>query len=209
MFFFSSGQTGILETEIENQISAGNAWKVILPGESLGAVDEQTGIQVEVTSNFSKVSFISMLAPSPDWYVGIDSHDLCDNGKWRETWNVTFLPPYDSGTDSGLQFTSPNQVTNPPADIFRITHTMDGAFKAPNPIPSLGEFRFIGTDLPISNISEASATPTYKMTASVTPTTKYTQTTQATTTAQPDSAGRDTVSFSMFISAAFILALLF
>ena len=205
MYFFSSGQTATLKAEIDNQISAGKAWKLILPGGSIGAVAEQTGIQVEVNSNFSKVSLISMLAPSPDWYVGIDSHDLCDNGKWRETWNVTMLPPYDSGTDSGLQFTSANQVTNPPVDIFRITHTMDGAFNAPNPIQSLGEFRFIGTDLPISpmmNSSERSATPTYKMTASVSPTTKYPQTAQQSTTAQPTTTAQATTTTAQPITTA-------
>ena len=80
---FFIGQTRTLKGEIESQISGGKALQLILPaGPGLGAVDELTSIQVKVTSNFSRVSLISMLAPSPDWFVGIDSHDLCDNGQW-------------------------------------------------------------------------------------------------------------------------------
>ena len=117
-------------------------WQLILPGYGLGAVEERTGIPVKVTSNFSRVSLISMLAPSPDWFIGIDSHDLCDNGQWRKTWDVTMLPPYDSGTDSEPTFIG-DKPTVPPVPIFRINHTMEGAFKANNPIKSLGEFRFM------------------------------------------------------------------
>lgn len=196
------GQTGTLQSEIESQISDGKAWQLIPPGPQLDAVGELKNIQVNVTSNFSRVSLISMLAPSPDWFVGIDSHDLCDNGQWRETWNVTMLPPYDSGTDSGQEFTSTNMETDPAVDIFRITHTMEGAFKAQNPIPSLGEFRFQGLNLPViqMNHSDGSAsTVMYK------PTTKLSQT----TTSPNDSASKDSVGLLLLSSATFVLAWLY
>ena len=208
---FFIGRTGTLKGEIESQISGGKALQLILPGSGLGAVDELTSIQVKVTSNFSRVSLISMLAPSPDWFVGIDSHDLCDNGQWRETWNVTMLPPYDSGTDSGLQFNSANQATVPFVDIFRITNTMEGAFKATNPIVSLGEFRFKGLNLTqsqmnntVMNYTDGSATTVlYKPTSTMT--TKLSQT----TTALYDSASKDSVGLLLFIGARLILAWLF
>lgn len=196
------GQTGTLRSEIESQISDGKAWQLILPGSGLGAVGELPNIQVQVTSNFSRVSLISMLAPSPDWFVGIDSHDLCDNGQWRETWNVTMLPPYDSGTDSGQQFRSNDLATQPSVDIFRITHTMEGVFKAQNPIPSLGEFRFKGLNLPViqMNHSDGSASSVmYK------PTTKLSQI----TTAPNDSGSKDSVGLLLFISVTFMLAWLY
>ena len=80
---FFIGQTRTLKGEIESHISGGKALQLILPaGPGLGAEGELTNIQVKVSSNFSRVSLISMLAPSPDWFVGIDSHDLCDNGQW-------------------------------------------------------------------------------------------------------------------------------
>ena len=52
------------------------------------------------------------IVPSPDWFVGVDSLDLCDGGSWREQVAVD-LYPYDAGTDSGFTFSSPNFATVP------------------------------------------------------------------------------------------------
>ena len=76
------------------------------------------------------------------WFVGVDSHDFCENGRWREALHVITLLPYDSGTDSGSQFIGRDQETVPPMPIFRINNTMNGVFKANESIKSLGEFRF-------------------------------------------------------------------
>ena len=63
-----TGSTGTLGSDIDAQITAKKAWKRILPGGSLGPEAVQSGIDVEVTANFSKVSIIAMLVPSPsDW----------------------------------------------------------------------------------------------------------------------------------------------
>jgi len=197
-----TGGTSTLVSEINTQIAAKKAWKLILPGgPQLGAEAMKTGIDVEVTANFSKVSIITMLAPSPDWFIGIDSLDLCDSGKWRESMNVTMLPPWDAGTEDGTAFSISNAATNPPVNIFQITNSMSGAFNGPNPIPSLGEFRFMGLHLPEvsqdnSTINSTSAPPaTEKSTA---------MSTMATTT--DSSVGKASASFAVFISAALILA---
>lgn len=52
------------------------------------------------------------IVPSPDWFVGVDSLDLCDGGRWREQVAMD-LYPYDAGTDSGFTFSSPNFATVP------------------------------------------------------------------------------------------------
>ena len=141
-FTLFAGSTGTLEDEIDAQITAKKAWKLILPGGSLDPEEVQSGIDVEVTENFPKVSIITMVAPSPDWFIGIDSLDMCDDGTWRESMNVTMLPPWDAGTEEGNQFSSSNAASSPHVNIFQITNDMPGAFNAPNPILSLGEFRF-------------------------------------------------------------------
>ena len=150
MDYFTSGGTGTLVTEINAQITAKKAWELILPGGSqLGPEAVKTGVRVQVTANFSKVSIITMLAPSPDWFIGIDSRDMCNNGTWRESMNVTMLPPWDAGTEDGTTFSTGNVATNPHVTIFEITNDTAGAFNGPNPIPSLGEFRFVKTDEPV------------------------------------------------------------
>lgn len=47
------------------------------------------------------MSFVSMIDPSPDWFVGVSRLELClDNGSWVES-KVLDLFPWDAGTDSG------------------------------------------------------------------------------------------------------------
>ena len=42
------------------------------------------------------VSVTSMIAPSPDWFVGVDTLDLCDDSSWvNEVVRPAF--PYDAG----------------------------------------------------------------------------------------------------------------
>ena len=141
MLILFSGKTDTLVNEINDQIAAKKAWKLILPG---GTSPEGviSGIRVQVTSDFSKVSFITMVAPSPDWFIGIDSLDMCNNGTWRESWNVTMSPPYDAGTEEGEAFSTNNVATNPHVNIFQITNNTEGAFKNDKPIKSMGEFLF-------------------------------------------------------------------
>lgn len=58
------------------------------------------------------MSFVVRIVPSPDWFVGVDSLDLCEGSRWREQVALD-LYPYDAGTDSGFTFSSPNFATIP------------------------------------------------------------------------------------------------
>ena len=76
-----------------------------------------------------------MIAPSPDWFVGIHGVDLRPGGVWaREI--VVDLDPYDSGTDSGVNYTSGNADITPHLPIANIAGTFPftGA-------PRIGTFR--------------------------------------------------------------------
>ncbi|KAK7922839.1 hypothetical protein WMY93_009741 [Mugilogobius chulae] len=69
------------------------------------------------------LSLMVKVIPSPDWFVGVNSLNLCDGSQWKE--EVTFdLQPYDAGTDSGFTFSSPNFPTSPPENITKITSQM-------------------------------------------------------------------------------------
>ena len=61
----------------------------------------------------------TMVAPSPDWFVGVRGVPLIEKGKWVERKSIP-LYPYDAGTDSGRTFRSPNAVTGPRENISRI-----------------------------------------------------------------------------------------
>ncbi|XP_066505441.1 spondin-2a isoform X2 [Hoplias malabaricus] len=66
------------------------------------------------------LSFMVKVIPSPDWFVGVNSLNLCEGGQWKP--EVTFdLHPFDAGTDSGFTFSSPNFPTMPRENITVIT----------------------------------------------------------------------------------------
>lgn len=60
------------------------------------------------------------IVPSPDWFVGIDSLDLCEGGRWKEQV-VLDLYPHDAGTDSGFTFSSPNFATIPQDTVTEVS----------------------------------------------------------------------------------------
>ncbi|XP_012519113.1 PREDICTED: spondin-2 [Propithecus coquereli] len=80
----------------------------------------QTSTELEVHSRHSLVSFVVRIVPSPDWFVGIDSLDLCEGGRWKEQVAMD-LYPHDAGTDSGFTFSSPNFATIPQDTVTEIT----------------------------------------------------------------------------------------
>ncbi|XP_069051644.1 spondin-2a [Lepisosteus oculatus] len=67
-----------------------------------------------------RLSLLVKIIPSPDWFVGVDSLDLCEGGQWKQDVTLN-LYPYDAGSDSGFTFSSPNFPTDPPENITRIT----------------------------------------------------------------------------------------
>ena len=70
--------------------------------------------------DYPLVTLVSMIAPSPDWFVGVDSLSLIDDAQWV-TNKVVVLYGMDAGTDSGATYTSPDQVTVPRGVVTRFT----------------------------------------------------------------------------------------
>ena len=56
----------------------------------------------------------TMLAPSPDWFTGASSLELCDykTGMWKETIEYDAMA-YDAGTDAGMTFITPDVMEDP------------------------------------------------------------------------------------------------
>lgn len=68
----------------------------------------------------SQVSFMVRLMPSPDWFVGLSSFDLCEETKWKSHLKID-LHPMDAGTDRGLTFTSPDWPSEPLEPVYRLS----------------------------------------------------------------------------------------
>ena len=57
-----------------------------------------------------------MVAPSPDWFVGVHDLALYSNGQWQNHIDVN-LEVYDAGTDDGKTFNSADAASTPHVNI--------------------------------------------------------------------------------------------
>ena len=129
------GRKTPLDQEVTAAIAAGGAQHLL----SGGAIDLTPGtvaLDFEISRDHALVTLVSMVAPSPDWFVGVSGLSLMDGGDWVAE-RVVPLRPWDAGTDSGVSFESPDLQTVPRVPIARIT---DGAIGAAT--PPLGTFTF-------------------------------------------------------------------
>ena len=72
-----------------------------------GVSPGKQSITVALSEQFPLLSAISMIAPSPDWFVGVRDVNLFTGSGWIERLELD-LKLYDSGTDTGTTFTSPD-----------------------------------------------------------------------------------------------------
>ena len=108
-----------LEFEVQQAIDAGTAHAIVSALSGISSPGSTT-VDVAVTIDFPLATVVSMIAPSPDWFVGTSGTRLFVDGEWVDGL-VVDLYPYDAGTDSGPTYLSPNQPTLPPEPAFRIT----------------------------------------------------------------------------------------
>lgn len=111
-----SGSNGAFNNEVNNAITSGTAIEYIDLGDLDSDLGQITGT-IQATTEHSLLSLISMIAPSPDWIIAIDSIALLnDADEWEEEISID-LYPYDAGTDNGTDYTSGNSDTNPAQPI--------------------------------------------------------------------------------------------
>ena len=92
------GATSTLRSEIN--ASGNNKLSVIQESPGSGPEGLNT-FGIAVTSDYPLVTLLSMIGPSPDWFVGISGLSLLDgNGNWRAE-RVVNLYPYDAGDRRG------------------------------------------------------------------------------------------------------------
>jgi spondin N len=128
------GRTSPLDQEIEAAIRGGSADRVWI-GSGISPSPGTTSLEFEISQRYPLATFVSMIAPSPDWFVGVSSLALFQDGQWVNERRVDLIP-WDAGTDSGTTFTSPDRDTQPRIGISRIL----GA-----PLAPAGSARPLGT----------------------------------------------------------------
>ncbi|MDX1440623.1 MAG: spondin domain-containing protein, partial [Rubricoccaceae bacterium] len=133
-----TGSKTLLEGEVNDMITAGTAFEVISGG-GIPLSPGSVSVSFDVNTDYPLVSVVSMVAPSPDWFVGVYDLSLYESDEWIDELEIT-LYVYDSGTDSGTMYTSPDEDTQPPEPIFLITGY---PFVYDNELRPVGTFEFV------------------------------------------------------------------
>lgn len=112
------GLTNTMVQEIDAAIAAGTAQRAFTGG-AINLSPGAATAEFEISQSHPLVTLVSMIAPSPDWFVGVAGVSLFERGQWIDQRRLELLP-WDAGTDSGRTFASPDLVTAPPEPIARI-----------------------------------------------------------------------------------------
>ena len=103
------GLTGTFRSEIN---ADSNAISVIEKSVGGGGTSSAT-FEITLTNEHPLVTLLSMIGPSPDWFVGVSGRSLLDTqGQWESLLEVDLFP-YDAGTEDGTEFSLNNQATSP------------------------------------------------------------------------------------------------
>ena len=110
------GGTGTLANEV--RAAQPNALSVLQGSAgNIGPTGSSTINMVMLTTDHPRVTLLSMVAPSPDWFVGVSGLSLLDaQGNWLSSQTVN-LYPWDAGTEEGTEFSLTNSATSPQETI--------------------------------------------------------------------------------------------
>jgi hypothetical protein len=112
-----TGNNTVFNNEVNTSIANLESDQYI-NGNSLGSATGTITINdLIVNKDFPLLTLLSMIAPSPDWYIGVNSIKLTDDdSNWKSSISLDLFG-YDSGTDDGNNYSSTNAATNPFQDI--------------------------------------------------------------------------------------------
>ena len=86
-------------------------------GGNIGPTGSSTISTVTLTTDHPRITLLSMVAPSPDWFVGVSGLPLLDEqADWLASRTVN-LYPWDAGTEEGTEFSLTNSATSPQETI--------------------------------------------------------------------------------------------
>ena len=135
------GSKNPLTSEIQNFISNGTG-NTLISGGGVSPSPGEVNLEFNIASSHSLVSVVSMVAPSPDWFIAVSNINLLENNEWVASKTIS-VDIYDAGTDDGDTFRSPDMPTVPRVPIFVITTP---PLAVNNFVPPLGSITFTKID---------------------------------------------------------------
>lgn len=125
---------GLATTGLEFVAEVGSNWRllneldaIIGKGKALSKFDINTppitgafDSVFHFTLEHSCLSFTSMIAPSPDWFAGLNAYNLLQQNQWVNTITIPIFI-YDAGTEDGDVFGYDNPATTPQQPVRLLT----------------------------------------------------------------------------------------
>ncbi|MEM8558470.1 MAG: spondin domain-containing protein [Bacteroidota bacterium] len=113
------GQNAVLQGEVE--ALSGNVTFISGPALADSPDEDMLTFTADGDAGHIALTLVSMVAPSPDWFIGVDGLALVENSQWIDTATVE-LVVYDAGTDSGQSYRAANDPTSPREAISESDH---------------------------------------------------------------------------------------
>lgn len=105
------GKHSPLDEEIRAAIGGGHVGALFSSGPLRDFADSiVTTLQVDAAH--PAVSFVGMIAPSPDWFFGASNVTLRENGQWAASRTLQ-LYAFDAGSDDGATYKAADVDANP------------------------------------------------------------------------------------------------
>jgi hypothetical protein len=130
-----TGSKTVLRDVFDAAVTAGSADERI-DGAGIGTSPGAVTVTFRANESHPLLTVVSMLAPSPDWFVGLSGLSLRDDQGWIRHLEIDLFT-YDAGTDTGIAYTSPNQATLPPGPVRAL---VDAPMLVDGSVPPVGRF---------------------------------------------------------------------
>jgi len=124
-----------LDGELRAAITAGTAVNLLTTG-PLRDFSDSIVATIRVDARHPLVSFVAMIAPSPDWFTGVAGVNLMEGGAWVASRTIE-LPAYDSGGDDGMTYKAADQDNSPKKPVTRGSTRHFAPGGAPVPVASV------------------------------------------------------------------------
>lgn len=109
------GSNTAFQNEVNTVITEGRADQWLQQGFTpFAAISSATLTDIEVSEDYPLLTLVSMVAPSPDWFIAVNSLNLRtdSNDGWKDTFSIDVFT-YDAGTDNGTNYGSSNNPNSP------------------------------------------------------------------------------------------------
>lgn len=119
-----TGDISPLDSEIDKMVMDAKALnKIIASNLSMGVGEIE--FMIDISKEYSYVSLVSMIAPSPDWFIACNNVSLFIDNAFVDKKEINLMV-YDSGTDSGTYFTSEDMMSEPIEKVHLLSNGIYG-----------------------------------------------------------------------------------